>query len=244
MIVKQFPQLVDVIKLHIKDALTNIHTAIPAKVTKVNATTVNAKPVINRDIDGKSIELPEFIEIPVLFSQGGSSYTAYPISIGDYCLLIFSERCFDLWYAGRDFLSPPEFRMHDYSDAIAIMGINPLSTAIPIPSVITQVGDVSETGNYVQSGDRNQTGDFTLTGDYTQTGSFKLTGDMLVDGNITCTGTISAANFSGLSGGTMTSSSSISTSGEMTANGKNLSSHTHPYSWTGSPGSSNTSAPN
>jgi len=113
--------------------------------------------------------------------QGGGSYTAHPITVGDYCLLILTERCFDRWYSGADFQDPAEFRMHDYSDGIAIVGINPQAGALTIPSVIQQTGDTNQDGDYNRQGSLVQIGDMTITG------------NLHVDGNITCTGKLTAA---------------------------------------------------
>jgi len=242
-------QLTDVITLAISQALNNTHTVCIAKVTAVNSKTINAKPVINRVVNGVSIELPEFIEIPPIFLQGGSSYTAHPIAIDDYCLLLINERCFDNWFNGQDFLKPLGIRTHDYSDSFAIVGINPLSSAITIPSVVTQIGDTYQEGNYTHLGDRTQTGNIILTGDYTQIGDMDITGDIElvgninVTGNVTVSGTVAAGNFTGIGGGTLTSTSSMETTGEVTADGVALSAHTHPYTWSDGAGSGNTSAP-
>jgi hypothetical protein len=177
---------------------------------------------------GRSIALTEFVEVPPVFMQGGGSHTAYPIAVGDYCLLILTERCFDRWYGGADFQSPAEFRMHDYSDGLAIVGVNPLASAITIPSVIQQTGDTNQDGDYTRQGSLVQQGDMEITGD------FILNGDMQVNGNITCSGTISAGNFSGLGGGTMTSTSDIK------SKGISLTTHTHSGV---EPGTGNTGGP-
>jgi hypothetical protein len=174
-------QLIDILNSAIGEALSNLHTATIAKVTGVQAKTISVQPVINRVVDGKSITLPQFTKVPPIFMQGGGSYTAHPIAVGDYCLLILTERCFDRWYSGADFQDPAEFRMHDYSDGIAIVGINPQARALTIPSVIQQTGDA------------NADGDHTHQGDTTQIGNLTITGDIQVNGNITCTGKLTAA---------------------------------------------------
>ena len=221
-------QLIDVMNDAIEFTLSNLHTATIAKVTGVQAKTISVQPVINRVVDGRSIELPEFTMVPPVFMQGGGSYTAHPIAVGDYCLLVLTERCFDRWYGGADFQSPAEFRMHDYSDGLAIVGVNPMAGALTIPSVIQQTGDTNQDGNYTRQGNMVQEGDTEITGDFT------LNGNMQVNGNITCSGTISAGNFSGLGGGTMTSTSDIK------AQGISLTTHTH----TGvEPGTGNTGGP-
>ena len=221
-------ELTDVLNDAIGEALSNLHTATIAKVTGVQAKTISVQPVINRVVAGRSIELPEFTMVPPVFMQGGGSHTAYPIAVGDYCLLILTERCFDRWYDGADFQSPAEFRMHDYSDGLAIVGVNPLASAITIPSVIQQTGDTNQDGDYTRQGSLVQQGDMEITGD------FILNGDMQVNGNITCSGTISAGNFSGLGGGTMTSTSDIK------SKGISLTTHTHSGV---EPGTGNTGGP-
>jgi len=174
-------QLIDILNSAIGEALSNLHTFTIAKVTAVQEKAISVQPVINRVIDGKSVKLPQFTKVPPIFMQGGGSYTAHPITVGDYCLLVLTERCFDRWYSGADFQDPAEFRMHDYSDGIAIVGINPLAGALTIPDVIQQTGDTNQDGNYTHQGDRTQTGNQTIIG------------DLHVDGNITCTGKLTAA---------------------------------------------------
>ncbi len=187
-------QLVDTINIALQTALANLHTATIARVERVNATTIDVQPVINRVVNGESIKLPVFTKVPPLFLQGGSSYTAHPIAVGDYCLLIFTERCFDRWYEGQDEQQPAEFRMHDYSDGIAIVGINPRADAITIPGVITRIGDTYEegdtthVGNRIQTGNHTQVGNRTQTGNHTQVGNFLLTGDTYEEGDTTHVG--------------------------------------------------------
>ena len=215
-------ELTDVLNDAICEALSNLHTATIAKVTAVQEKTISVQPVINRVVDGNSITLPQFTKVPPLFMQGGGSYTAHPIAVGDYCLLILTERCFDRWYSGADFQDPAEFRMHDYSDGIAIVGINPLAGALTIPDVIQQTGDTNQDGDYTHQGDRTQTGDQTVIG------NLHVDGNVTVTGNITCQGTIAAGNYTGLAGGAMTASVSIETTADVVASGISLNSHTHP----------------
>jgi len=181
---KEKLRLTDIIADALGEALSNLHTATIAKVTAVQEKTISVQPVINRVVDGKSITLPQFTKVPPLFLQGGGSYTAHPIAVGDYCLLILTERCFDRWYSGSDFQDPAEFRMHDYSDGIAIVGINPQAGALTIPGVIQQTGDTNQDGNYTRQGSLVQIGDMTITG------------NLHVDGEITCTGDVVAGGIS------------------------------------------------
>jgi hypothetical protein len=200
----------ETIEMLIVSALANTHTLLPAKVTIVNQTTINCQPTVNRIVNGKSIKLPELINVPPVFLSGGDSYISMPIKKNDYVLLAISERCYDAWYNGQDFVSPPQSRMHNYSDAFAIAGIKNMRGAIAIPDKIKFKGDALQEGNYTHTGNITRTGDTTLNGNFTQTGSFDLTGDMTVTGNLTINGNVS---FSGtLSIGGLPGASGVFTS--------------------------------
>lgn len=193
-------EIIESLLMVIEDLQADLHTATIAKVTAVNETTINCQPVINRIFDGVSHKLPEFIEVPLQIDQGGDSYTAYPVAVGDYCILFVMERCFDAWWNGQDFVSPVDVRMHDYSDCFAKVGVKPKSTSIQIPNIIKQVGDTLQIGDYIHEGDLHQVGDILmegdldLTGNYTQTGTMEVTGDVTINGNLTINGSI---NFTG-----------------------------------------------
>ncbi|EAA4186198.1 hypothetical protein QF20_000484 [Salmonella enterica subsp. enterica] len=180
-------ELHDTIGLGVEFALADVHTIVVAKITSVNDKTISCVPVINRVVKGSSKQLPEFIEVPPVILQGGDSYIAEPIAAGDYCLVLISERCYDAWYAGSDFVSPLEMRMHDYSDGFALCGVNPQATAIAIPKK-----------NRMMKGNTDHEGDLNLTGNVT------ISGNLMVGGDINCAGrlTVASATIGGIDFGT------------------------------------------
>lgn len=210
------PTLESTILNSIRGALVDTHTTLIAKITKVNQKTIDCKPVISRLVNNKTIDLPIFVDVPIINFLGGSSSIQMPLVVGDYAVLFVVERCFDEWYSGNDFKPPLEARIHDYSDCIALVGLKNMSGELDIPTVITMLGDCYQEGNYEHLGNRTQTGNYTLTGNQT------INGNLTVNGNITCTGTISASNFTGLNGSSMTSTSDI------ISDGISLQNHTHP----------------
>ncbi len=151
-------ELTDVMNDGMITALANTHTIVIAKITAVGETTIDAQPVIQRVVDGAAVTLPVFPSIPPVFLSGGTSYDAHPIAVGDYCLLLVSERCFDRWYGGADNVPPIEQRMHDYSDCFALVGVSPASMAKTIPATIERFGDSTVTGSWIH------TGSYTLIG--------------------------------------------------------------------------------
>jgi hypothetical protein len=183
-------QLIETLYKAMSEALANVHTATIARVTSVGATTINCQPIIARVVEGVPVQLPEFINVPPVFLNGGGSYTAYPIQPGDYALLIFTERCFDNWYNGVDGSPPADFRMHDYSDGFALVGIVPAAGAIPIPvDVVKRVGDSEVEGDYQHTGNYSIDGNLTVNGDggggvinLTNTTINLIGGDIIADG--------------------------------------------------------------
>lgn len=249
------PTLESTILNSIRGSLVDTHTTLIAKITKINQKTIDCKPVISRLVNDKTVDLPVFIEVPVINFLGGSSSIQMPLAVGDYAVLFVVERCFDEWYAGNDFKPPLEARIHDYSDCIALVGLKNMSGELDIPTVITMLGDTYQEGNYEHLGNRTQTGNFTQTGNYdltgniTQLGNKNQTGNFGLIGNMSITGAggdgtadMSSINLN-LTGGniTITGGNITVTGGDVIADGISLKNHTHSGVQSGG---SNTGTPN
>jgi hypothetical protein len=174
--------LLSTITLGITQALSNTHTNLIAKVVKVNDKTIDVQPVVARDVNGKTIPLPVFPDVPVIDFFGGSSSIQMPIAIGDYCILFVSERCIDNWYFGNDNQKPLSSRMFDYSDTVALVGLKNKSGELEIPDRIKMTGDALQLGDYEHHGSRNQTGNYTIDGNINQTGTNTIDGDIIING--------------------------------------------------------------
>jgi len=183
------PTLESTILNSIRGSLVDTHTTLIAKITKVNQKTIDCKPVISRLVNDKTVDLPVFIEVPIINFLGGSSSIQMPLAVGDYAVLFVVERCFDEWYSGNDFKPPLEARIHDYSDCIALVGLKNMQGELDIPTVITMLGDTYQEGNYEHLGNRTQTGDYDLKGNITHLGNKNQTGNFGLIGNMTITGT-------------------------------------------------------
>ncbi len=171
------------VRNQIKNNIRAIRTSLIAKVTAVNEKTVDVQPVVQAVFEKKNITLPEFKEVPLITLQGGSSFIHFPVAVGDYCLLIVNERCFDNWYHGDDNAPPLTPRTHDYSDSFAIVGINNLAGGKAIPETTTIIGDVNATGNW------HITGNVRITGNIDVSGYIHANGDIVAGG-----GTVSLLN--------------------------------------------------
>lgn len=174
--------LLSTISLGIAQALSNTHTNLVAKVVKVNATTIDVQPVIAREVNGQTIPLPVFPDVPVINFLGGTSSIQMPIAVGDYCILFINERCLDNWYFGNDNQKPLSPRMFNYSDSIALVGLKTKANELEIPDRIKMTGDALQLGNYEHQGNRTHEGNYNLTGNIMQVGDHTITGDIIING--------------------------------------------------------------
>ena len=136
--------------------------------------------------DGTKVyqEYPVLLDCPVITLFGGVDILSLPVQSGDNCLVFFNDNEIDQW-ATNGTGNPQTFRMHDLSDAIAIVGIRPLS------NVIT---------NYLANGIRLSHGvgnsQMDLKDDLIETIAelFLHHGDMRIEGDLTVLGKITAVS--------------------------------------------------
>lgn len=69
-------------------------------------------------------------EVPLVVLGGGGTYITHPIRPGDQCLLLFNDYELDGWWTSGEGRASEFPRRHDLSDAIAIVGLNPLVKAL------------------------------------------------------------------------------------------------------------------
>lgn len=105
-----------------------------------NAVTAVVQPAIKgaeQDESGAevSVNLPLLVDVPVVFPRGGGCSLTFPVKEGDECLVIFADRCIDFWWQSGGVQEPVDGRMHDLSDAFAIVG--PQSQAKKISGIST-----------------------------------------------------------------------------------------------------------
>jgi len=84
----------------------------------------------NRNFIPKNLDYPTLIDCPVVVIGGGPCRITFPISKGDQCILMFNDRDIENWFQGA--LSSPNATasLHSFSDAIALIGPNNISSLI------------------------------------------------------------------------------------------------------------------
>lgn len=160
-IINQKPNMALVIKQAITNMLKDVHTTIPGFVVSFDAETQTAEVqagirriYIEKTKEGTeektAVDIPKFINVPVIFPRAGGWCITFPVKEGDECLIHFSERAIDVWRENGEIQDPKDWRMHNFSDAICQLG---LSSA---PKVIT---DFDDTNFQI----RNEEGDANIT---------------------------------------------------------------------------------
>lgn len=123
-------RIIEAIKTGIESRLVDVHTALPCKVKRFDATlqVVDVVPVLKRKFSSTVIEtLPVITNVPIVYPQSGDAIISFPIAIGDYVYCVFSERSIDKWLRNGDIVDPADPRKHNLSDAVAIPGLKPFT---------------------------------------------------------------------------------------------------------------------
>lgn len=141
---ERFHDPVEALRIAFESMQSALWTALPAQVISYNAATqtIVAQPTIQgqrRMPDGTVVpqNMPPIPDVPVHFQQGSNVVMTMPIMPGDECLLVFSSRCIDNWFASGGIQPPYEQRMHDLSDAFAIVGLRNLKRKLTNVSTTT-----------------------------------------------------------------------------------------------------------
>jgi hypothetical protein len=114
----------------VKNGISGMRTCFPAKVVKVNVPEgwCNVQPSSVRTYsDGTTVEPPVINKVPIASYRAGSAFISLPLKVGDWVLVVCSERDIDLWKTKGGIQTPRENRMHHISDAIAYPGVYPFS---------------------------------------------------------------------------------------------------------------------
>ena len=81
--------------------IAGIHTAAPGKIINYSGGLASVQPSIKYKVeDGRVLDAPVIVNVPVYFPTGGNSSITYPIKPGDDCCIVFAERSIDDWLKG------------------------------------------------------------------------------------------------------------------------------------------------
>jgi len=124
----------EVIYAHIRSAMADQHTSIPAVVVSFDGVSVTVKADINqKQSDGTTLERGEIVKVPVQFAGTSDTIMAYPLKSGHTGMLVFQERSMDEWVTQGEnntaTVAAQDRRMHDYNDCVFVPGVAPHAKA-------------------------------------------------------------------------------------------------------------------
>jgi hypothetical protein len=108
----------------------SIRVCMPGTIESYDYTTQKANIKISmKELynNGKEVDYPVVSNVPVVFMTSGGASITLPINRGDSCLVMFADRDMSNWLRGGLGQKPDSTRMHNISDAIAMMGLLPFT---------------------------------------------------------------------------------------------------------------------
>lgn len=132
------PSLAELLAIHAEAIRRSIHVSLPGRVEKYYADENRAdiKPLLKDRVTtregGELLEvLPVIPSVPIVFPRAGGFFITLPVAKGDLVELVFSDRSVDNFLSGRGTdTDPDDFRMHDLTDAFAILGGYPFGLGV------------------------------------------------------------------------------------------------------------------
>ena len=164
--------LAQVLLQAIKAELLDVHTCLPARIERYDETEQKADiaPLLKKKykFEDNAVDLPIVTNVPVQWpsANAGAAFIHLPLKVGDYGIVVFSERSIDSWLAGEgDSVSPEDPRHHHLSDAVFIPGVLPFKKALSVSSgsslfvkngdaeiELTESGDINILGGNINFG--------------------------------------------------------------------------------------------
>ena len=124
------PTLSEVINAAVAAGGARLRVSMPGRIESFDAAKQLAvvKPLLKNTFDAEdgtpTVEtIPVIHDVPVQFPGGGGFASTWPVSAGDPCLLVFSDRSLDRWISNGGDVDPQTVGRHELSDAVAILGV-------------------------------------------------------------------------------------------------------------------------
>jgi hypothetical protein len=120
----------------INQEIEAIHTALPAKVVRVDGMNIDAEPLVNLFKNGTHRILPTIYSVPFMPPRMKKCGIQWNPEVGDKVMLLVMELSIDnlMVGSGSSVVNSEDGRRFDLSDAVAISGFLNDSENKPIPS--------------------------------------------------------------------------------------------------------------
>lgn len=112
----------DITRTMINNAVSDIHTSLPAKINKYDAKKMRAEITLlsKQNLEGGMVEIPPVLEVPVGFTKAGNFIIRPPYKKGDVVVVVFSEKAIDKLLISGKPENAKYKRKHSIDDAIIV----------------------------------------------------------------------------------------------------------------------------
>lgn len=131
------PDLGTMIGQAMDERLIDVHTSMPGRVESYDRATQTAeiRPQLKRVLrrrNGERVaeELPVIPCVPVSFPRVAGFFIHFPVKVGDFGTLVFSEYDIGRWRTIGDVVDPGDTRRHGLSGPTFVPGVFPQGSAI------------------------------------------------------------------------------------------------------------------
>lgn len=136
------PSLKDLLDIHKRDVLLSLNCHAIATIKSFNSSNQTVKATINykktyvqyneRSKKQETVlaDYPVLMDCPIIVLGGGTAHLTMPIKAGDTCMILFNDRDLDKWFSSGQVAPVNTNRLHSFSDGVALIGLNSLSTSI------------------------------------------------------------------------------------------------------------------
>lgn len=76
-----------------------------------------------KDGSQSDVQLPQCLDVPLIFPGGGGFTLTFPMKAGDEGLIVFASRCIDAWWQSGGIQNQAEIRLHSLSDGFFLIGV-------------------------------------------------------------------------------------------------------------------------
>lgn len=132
------PSLSDVIRQAIDNRIADVHTCLPGRVKAYNPATQQAdvEIVVKSAVeasDGSTVSegLPVIPSVPVAWMRGGGYSLQFPLAVGDFVWLMFSEAAIGNWRLTGQVSEPGDLARHSLSYPVALPCVAPDLSPLP-----------------------------------------------------------------------------------------------------------------
>lgn len=131
------PDIADVILNALRAQQLEINTCTPGEIVSYDSTTTTCtvQPAYKRIMvrNREVVSRAQISDVPVVFPRSGIYAMTFPISQGDQCMIMYSQRSLDDWLNIGGEVTLRDTRLHDITDAIVIPGLVPRTGVLNPP---------------------------------------------------------------------------------------------------------------